>query len=48
MKRKYEEKFFWSVFDWMGRKENKKWNLSVFSPDSPKVLSPIWRKNGRE
>ena len=46
---KFEEKIrmktFWSVFGWMGRKKNKQWNSSVFSPVSPKsFLSKIERK----
>ena len=27
---KYEEKLFWSVFGWVGKKENKWWGLGVF------------------
>ena len=37
--------FFFSVFGWVGRKENKLWGLSVFSPGLPKsFLSKMERK----
>ena len=49
----YEEKMrrktFWSVFGWVGRKENKWWNLGVFSPGPPKSFLPkIERKLKRK
>ena len=45
LKKKWEEKLFWSVFGWMGRKENKWWDRGVFSPDPPKsFLSKMERK----
>ena len=34
--RKQEGKIFQSVFGWMERRENKLWDLSVFSPDPSK------------
>ena len=38
---KYEKKKIWSVFGWIGRNENKWWDLSVFiSPDLPKCFLP--------
>ena len=40
LERKWEWKFFWSVFGWVGRKENKWWGLVVFSPDPPKSFLP--------
>ena len=33
---KIRRKTFWSVFGWMERKENKWWDLGVFSPNPPK------------
>ena len=46
---KMGRKIFLSVFGWMGRKENKWWDSSVFSPSLPKIfLSKIERKLKRE
>ena len=44
LERKWEEKLFWSVFDWVGRKKNKWWGLSVFSSSQPKCFLPKMRK----
>ena len=42
---KMGRKTFWSVFSWVGRKENKCWGSSVFSLGPPKnFLSKIERK----
>ena len=35
-----KENFFWSVFGWVRRKENKWWGPSVFFPDPPKSFLP--------
>ena len=42
---KWEEKLFWSVFGWVGRKENKWWDAGVFSLGTPKSFFPKWREN---
>ena len=34
--KKWDKKLLWSVFGWMGRKENKWWDRGLFSPDPPK------------
>jgi len=36
----WKEIFFWSVFGWVKRKENKWWSLSVFSPNPLKSFLP--------
>ena len=42
---KIGRKTFWSVFGWVGRKENKFWNPGIFSPDPPKsFISKMKRK----
>ena len=45
-----KKKTFFSVFDWIGRKENKWWDPCIFSLDLPKTfLSKMKRKlNGDE
>ena len=40
LERKWEGKLFWSVFGWMGRKENKWWGLGVSSPGPLKSFLP--------
>ena len=40
MERKWERKLFWSVFGWVGRKENKWWGLDVFFPGLSKCFIP--------
>ena len=46
---KIRRKIFWSVFSWMGRKENKWWGLGVFSLGPPKIFLPkMERKLKRE
>ena len=48
LKRKWERKLFWSVFGWVGRKENKWWGPGVFSLSLPKCFLPkIKRKLSR-
>ena len=39
-KEKMERKTFLSVFGWVGRNENKWWDLDIFSPGPQKVFSP--------
>ena len=34
--KKMERKTFWSVFGWMGKKENKSWDPSIFFPNPQK------------
>ena len=41
---KIGRKTFWSVFGWVGRKENKLWGPSVFSPGPPKSILPKLKK----
>ena len=49
LERKWEGKLFWSVFGWVGRKENKWWASGVFSLGPPKsFLSKMWRKLKRK
>ena len=36
--------FFWSVFGWVEREENKWWGPSVFSTDIPKGFLPKMEK----
>ena len=36
LKKKWDKILLWSVFGWMGRKENKWWDRGLFSPDPPK------------
>ena len=31
---------FWSVFGYVGRKENKWWDIGIFSPSPPKIFLP--------
>ena len=46
--KKIEMKTFLSVFDWVGKKENKWWKLHIFSPNPLKIFSPKWREDWRE
>ena len=42
---KWEKNLFWSVFGWVGKKENKWWGLDIFFLDQPKnFLSKMEKK----
>ena len=38
LERKWEEKLFWNVFGWVGRKENKLCDLGIFPLGQSKSL----------
>ena len=40
LEEKWEEKCFWNLFGWVGRKENKWWGPSVFFLDPPNCFLP--------
>ena len=44
LERKWERKLFWSVFGWVGKKENKWWGPTVFFLGLPKCFIPKMEK----